>query len=371
MAESGGWLLGLMLRLERALERRRPPRGIAGTAAFVQTYRAFGTRSVLHAKGRVLGDRGLRRAADGDSRWVHLRQTWKRIFTRKIAGAALFARYGEITVAGSTDDEGYFHLEVPVAGSVPDDGWVEVEVALAERPDVRASAQVLVPPPDAAFGIVSDIDDTVIRTDATSLFRMLRAVLFENAHVRLPFEGIAAFYRALHHGRNHGRNPIFYVSSGPWNLYDLLDHLFELRGIPPGPVFLQDWGFDRGKLIVAPHDEHKREHIDTVVRTYPSLPFLLIGDSGQRDPEIYAALARRDPGRILAAYVRDVAGRRRHDEVARLAEALRRDTGVDMILVGDTIAAAEHALSQGWIAPDDLPRIRGEKEEDEKGGASL
>lgn len=329
-------------------------------------YRSYGAARELDVKGRVVEDRGLRRGEEGESRWKHLVQVWKRIFSREIAGVAISARWKGTEARGTSDDEGYFHLRIEVPEGAHRALWEEVEVQ-ADGFSGTACARVLTPPEEARFGIVSDIDDTVIRTDATSLYRMLRTVLLENAHVRLPFEGVAAFYRELH----ADRNPLFYVSSGPWNLYDVIEQIFELRAIPPGPLFLQDWGIDEGKLIVAPHDEHKREYIDTIVGSYPALPFILIGDSGQRDPEIYDAVARHYPGRILAIYIRDVGAARRSEAVAELAAALQRDTGVETVLAPDTITAARHALSHGWISENGLREIAGEKASDEEADQKL
>lgn len=351
-------LLGAEWLLELPFRRR----GWDPKRALIDPYRSYGTRRVLHVKGRALVNRGVKRAETSDSRLRTLVQTWRRIFSREIPGAEVEAEWRGHRAAGTTDREGYFHLRLEPVDARDADEWEEVEVRLlrGDAPVARAMAPVLLPRPDAELGIVSDIDDTVIRTDATTLFRMLRTVVFQNAHARLPFEGVAAFYRALH----RGKNPIFYVSSGPWNLYDLLEHIFELRGIPPGPLFLQDWGIERGKLIVAPHDEHKLENIDTIVGTYPDLPFLLIGDSGQRDPEIYERVARHYPSRVRAIYIRDVTTRRRHDEVRHLGDELERETGVLLVLVPDTLSAARHAAERGWILPDSIPEIAGEKERD-------
>jgi phosphatidate phosphatase APP1 len=350
--------LSTLRRVERVVDsrpwRRRPRRPC------ILPYRSYGTAEALDVRGRVVENRGLRRGEEGESRWKHLVQVGKRILSREIPGAAITATWNGRTVHGLSDDEGYFHLRI----ETPPDGhralWEEVEVRVDGFPGTTR-AHVLIPPEEARFGIVSDIDDTVIRTDATSLYRMLRTVLLENAHVRLPFEGVSAFYRELH----ADRNPLFYVSSGPWNLYDVIEQIFELREIPLGPLFLQDWGIDEDKFIVAPHDEHKREHIDTIVGSYPALPFILIGDSGQRDPEIYDAVARHYPGRILAIYIRDVERARRSDAVAELASALLRDTGVETILVPDTLTAARHALSHGWITESGFRSISGEKKSDE------
>ncbi len=90
--------------------------------------------------------------------------------------------------------------------------------------------------------MISDLDDTVIQTDVTRVIRMVRNTLLGNARTRHPFPGVAALYRALHSSAGAPANPLFYVSSSPWNLYDMLDDFFRLRSIPEGPIFLRDWG---------------------------------------------------------------------------------------------------------------------------------
>ena len=349
----------------RRLPRRRPnPKRM-----MIQPYRSYGTPERLHVRGRVLSDRGLVPAGPRDSRLKNFAQTWKRVFSAEVAGARVAAVYRGVRVEGVSDDEGYFHLLIDVPKVEGLHLWEEVEVSLVSDsgPSKSTLVPVLVPSDRAEFGIVSDIDDTVIHTDATSLVRMLKTVLLENAHVRLPFEGVAAFYGALH----RAVNPIFYVSSGPWNLYDLLTHVFEIRGIPVGPIFLQDWGLEEGKFVVRAHDDHKREQIDNIVATYPSLGFILIGDSGQRDPEIYADVSARYPDRIRAIYIRDVAPGPRHAAVKAIAAGIERDHGIPTLLVPDTMAAAHHAAANGWIRAEDLPAIAGEKRADEAAGPSL
>jgi phosphatidate phosphatase APP1 len=209
-------------------------------------------------------------------------------------------------------------------------------------------------PSGARVGIISDIDDTVVHSSATSVLKMTWIVLLNNAHTRLPFEGVAAFYRALQRGAD-GRdyNPIFYVSSSPWNIYDVLEYFLNVHGVPAGPIFLKDWS----PAVLGKHRAHKLGVIRTLLGTYPELPFVLIGDSGQEDPEIYHQAVREHPGRIQAIYIRDVAATRRKVEVPAIAEEVRK-LGVEMVLVPDSAAAAEHAAAKGLIAQDAVPEIR-------------
>src|SRR5690606_15740831 len=134
-------------------------------------------------------------------------------------------------------------------------------------------------------------------------------------------------------------------------------------GIPPGPLFLRDFGLNRDYLLAAGHRRHKRAQIEKLLETYPDLPFILIGDSGQRDPEIYAQVVRDFPGRVAAVYIRDVGleiGKVRTLEFARLSA----QHGVEMVLVADTEAAAIHAAEHGFIEEAALPDIRAEKAKD-------
>jgi len=342
----------------------------------IVTYRSYGTPTRLYIKGRLLTDKGIGEPTADESRWHNLVDMYRRFESNEIAGAQLLVRPAD----GSehlvvTDEEGYFTLNLePTRLPAPVDFlWYPVEVRLQAVPaplstpaGLAALAPVLIPPVDAEYGIISDLDDTVIQTSATDLLRMARTVLLRNARSRLPFKGVAEFYRALQLGRNGKRNnPFFYVSSSPWNLYDLLDDFLELNKIPPGPLLLRDFGLG-GQKVSSPssHHDHKLREIDNLLLTYPLLPFVLIGDSGQEDANIYREVVRRHPGRILAIYIRDVLHPERAALVEKVSEELRGDK-VEMLLVQDTVQAAEHAAYSGLIFTEAIPAVEQEKQKDE------
>jgi phosphatidate phosphatase APP1 len=187
-----------------------------------------------------------------------------------------------------------------------------------------------------------------------------------NARTRLPFAGVAAFYRALECGAD-GRqcNPIFYVSSSPWNIHDVITEFLSLQKIPDGPVMLRDWDIELSALASSRLKQHKEPLIREILDAYPSLPFILIGDTSQRDPEIYREIVRQYPGRILAIYVRNVdPNPTRLASVQALAEEVLA-AGSALVLADDTAAAAKHAVEHGWIAADSLAGIEQEKRADE------
>ncbi|GAA4007627.1 DUF2183 domain-containing protein [Hymenobacter fastidiosus] len=339
-------------------------------------YRSYGTPTRLYVKGRVLTDKGIGDPSGTESGLRNLVDMYRRFESNEIAGAQLIVRPAD----GSehpviTDDEGYFTLNLePTSLPAPINFmWYPVDILLQTvpapfptPPGLTAMAPVLIPPADAEYGIISDLDDTVIQTSVTDLLLMARTVLLRNARSRLPFKGVAEFYRALQLGRNGKRNnPFFYVSSSPWNLYDLLEDFLALNEIPPGPLLLRDFGIGSRKAeSTSSHHDHKLREIDNLLLTYPLLPFVLIGDSGQEDANIYREVVRRHPGRILAIYIRDVLHPGRAAMVEKVTEELRHDK-VEMLLVQDTVQAAEHAAKNGLIFTTAIPAVEAEKQKDE------
>ncbi|WP_046242430.1 App1 family protein [Hymenobacter terrenus] len=334
----------------------------------LDAYRSYGTASKFYIKGRLLADRGLAPQTAADSRWRNFRSMLRRFNSREVAAADLVAELPDGSQhLVTTDDEGYFTLIIepqalpePVAYL-----WYPIPVRVARLPPpfqaplpvVQAAAKVLVPPPSAEFGIISDLDDTVFETVATNVLKMLARTFFSNAHSKLPFVGVAEFYQRLQRGRTgQPDNPFFYVSSSPWNLYDVLDEFLGIHKMPPGPLLLRDLTIARPKTTPPPgvtgaaaiHFGHKLHEIDDLLATYPHLPFVLLGDSGQEDARIYREVVRRHPGRIRAIYIRDVQVPARALLVGPIIEELQV-AGVPMLLVPDYATAAAHAAELGLV----------------------
>ena len=220
------------------------------------------------------------------------------------------------------------------------------------------TASVLTPPASARYAVVSDIDDTIVATNVTSKMKMALTVLLSNAHTRMPFAGLPAFYRALRDGiGGNEENPFFYVSNGPWNLYPLVLDFLSLNEIPVGPLFLRDFG-DELLFPSTPEGTHKLARIDRLLETYPDLPFILIGDSGERDPEIYSEIVERHPDRVRVIYIRSIA--RSRERMSALEKLIRQvsATRTQFVLVPDSEFAAVHAASENLIRADALAAIR-------------
>ncbi|MHB1224316.1 MAG: App1 family protein [Gemmatimonadaceae bacterium] len=367
----------LLVGVETTVGRLRQavPPSSAVADARIAAYDGYGTSGSVTVLGRALRNSPPPAARAEAGLWENFVATYRRFETDEIPGAVVRVGLGGVEREAVADSEGHFDCRLELDRPLPDDRrWHEVDYTLVSpRPaagDGRSRARVYVPAATAGFGIISDVDDTVVRTDVRQILRMLRTIVFGNARTRLPFPGVAAFYRALEAGfAGSGPNPLFYVSSSPWNLYELLVELFELQGIPRGPLLLRDWGVQAGELPNR-NGSHKQSAIRRILAEYPALPFILVGDSGQEDPEIYASIVRDHPRRIRAIYIRDVTlSPTRTAAIGELAAEVQRADSV-LVLTPDTVGAARDAAERGWIDPAALPEIAGEAREDDPDGDS-
>ncbi len=274
--------------IEARLRRDEPP--------VLEPYRGYAEPGALVLRGRVLSGLRRRDPVPESSRWANFRQMVGLFLTSEVAGVTV--RAGGHTA--QSDDEGYVTLRLPRDGVAP--GWAAPLAEIAQAAHEPRAMPVLVPRNDARFGVISDIDDTMMHTGAHSLLRNLWTTFTGSALSRRVFPDAVALIDRLSAG---GRNPVFYVSSSPWNLSHFLESVFHRAGLVPGPMFLRELGVRDGGAIGASHLDHKGAAIDLVLAANPDLGFVLLGDTGQMDAFVYRDAVRRHPGRIRAVILRE------------------------------------------------------------------
>ena len=335
---------GVVLRLERVWEAARLR--WTGTRTPVdlriEAYLGHGGSRGVVVRGRVLDDPLPSAPVEGEGAVAAVRRTVRHFLTDELPGVPLRITVADATVETTTDADGYF-----VARLAPDierleSPWTRGTVELAgpyrglDRA-VSAPLEVLVPGAGARFGVVSDIDDTVLETGVQRVGRMVRQTFTGSALTRTPFAGAPALYRDL----AAGTNPVFYVSSSPWNLHAFLVAFLRHHRFPLGPVLLRDL------LGTAAGREQKNDRVQEVLDLHPQLRFVLVGDSGEEDPSIYAEITRANPGRVLAVYIREVRLDPGDGRVEQVSGTWSDD--VPFVLAADSEAVRRHAAGLGLL----------------------
>lgn len=304
-------------RIEKIIDQfRRPNRS---PNPVIHPYLGYSTPQTIVIRGRVLNRRPppVRRAAP--SRLHNARDMATYFMTHEIPDVLVSC----CGVDSRTDEEGYFRLNLP--RSTFPDGRVTLSL-----PDFNVStdAEVKITPNDAEWGVISDIDDTIMQTGAWRLYKNLWTTMTGNAASRHVFPDSAALIKRLH----DGKNPVFYVSSSPWNLHMFLNHVFENSKVVNGPKFLRDFGISETQFITGTHGSHKSDAIDEILEANPQLDFYLIGDTGQHDAQVYLGAIKKHPGRVKQVILRTAGPL---DEADRLAAEAITETGTDFYVGED------------------------------------
>ena len=348
------------LRLQ--LRQRRMRTG----AARVHAHLGFGTPTRLNVSGHVIsGSAGDPAREPATGLMGDIRAMAMRYVESEIMGARLTIRHGEAKTTAVTDSDGFFTAEVSAElpteqpaerGADPAIAWRQVTLTLEHVPGSLQlpsdfGAEVMTVPAHTRFGVVSDLDDTVMDTGVHDFRRHWRKVIRADPRLRDTFPGLPELYRALaFDAQGVQRRPIFYVSSASWGFYEPYARFLALHRIPRGPLFLKDYGLDAEQWFAGDHARHKTRAIERLFATYPDMPFILVGDSGQDDATIYRDVAARHPGRVLAVWIRDVAAEpARRARVQGLVDGLR-EQGVPATFDADLRAAAEGASTAGWLS---------------------
>ena len=278
--------------LSRALRRR-------GWQEKILPFTGYGTGEQLRILARVVlrpsADLGIVQAASA----LLYRRGWRNFINAAQVGAQVTVVIGETRIPVHADRSGYVDVRVRNPGLPP--GWHSVLREGSAGSSALASVQVI---DDAEeFGIVSDIDDTIL---STWLPRPMVAawnsfVVKEQARQAVP--GMARLYQRLL--SEHPGAPIIFISTGAWNTYPMIQRFTARHGIPQGAMLLTDWGPTNTGWFRSGQD-HKRRCLRELARDLPHIRWLLVGDDGQHDPELYAEFATLQPEHVRARAIRQL-----------------------------------------------------------------
>ena len=320
------------------------------------TFQSYGTDTHFYVRGRALEDETINLEQKG--LFGLLINSWKRFESDEIKHKELqLVLPNGIILKLITDDHGYFKIDTTVHGLrdiVHKDGWLNFEISYNDasikrsiQKNNRFVGEVLIPSSNAQFGVISDIDDTIIHTGVVSTlkWKVLINSIFKSAASRTPLEGAAEFYNKLRLGKSGDcANPIFYVSHSPWNLYRYLEFFLKQNGFPKGPILLRSFK----DIFKKKSGEQPQKYIEiiNILKTYPNLGFILIGDSAEYDADIYLEIAKKFPSQVLAIYLRSVSHKKKMRRVNSLFEGY---TELPVLLVDNSAEAISHAREHQFL----------------------
>lgn len=315
------WLARLERRFHSWRERRARSRGLIPT---ITGFPGYGSEEWVRVLGRVLIVPQSKPKSNGEYASV---RGWRSFAAVPVA----FARV-TITIDGESHDV------VADRGGVLDSvlpahlepGWQTISVAVEGGEAV--DARVFIVGSDVRFGIVSDVDDTVM---VTALPRPLLAAwnsFVVDEHARQPVPGMAVLLERL--SREHPGSPVIYLSTGAWNVAPTLIRFLHRHLYPSGAILLTDWGPTHDRWFRSGQD-HKKTNLRRLASEFPDIRWLLVGDDGQHDDEIYTGFAIEHPANVAAV-------------------AIRRLSPAEAVLAGGRTVVDDHSAADvPWVSASD------------------
>lgn len=339
----GSTFAKLLSRMENVFDSDDP--------LMILPYRGYSNEDKFFIKGRVLENEGFFQGKD-QSKITALINSYKRFETDEIPNAKIRLNIQGLQFDTTTDEEGYFIFEHEWSDQKPsvETRWINAHFSLIDfiKEDgspITAEGEVLYPSSTSSIGYISDVDDTVLQTHVTSLLRlkMIYATMAQHSDERLPMEGIVELYKAFVQGKDRRQdNPVFYVSSSPWNLYDLISQFMDIQHLPKGPILLRDYGLRPSGAFFS----HKIETISHILNMYPNMSFVMLGDTGGKDADYYIELAEHFPDRITAIYIRQT---KDNKNARRIKKLIAEKFNINVVLVEQTHEIEAHARQLGLI----------------------
>ncbi|MGC5169999.1 App1 family protein [Micromonospora sp. DT81.3] len=315
------WFARLEHRYHAWRERRARRRGMTATIA---PFPGYGGPGWVRVVGRALIVRPPKKTETGEYASV---RGWRSFIGIPVAFAQVSISVGgqrfEIVAdrGGVLDTRIEAHLEP---------GWQTLTLSVEGGEPVEA--RVFVVGPDVTFGVISDVDDTVMVTALPRPFIAAWNSFVVDEHARLPVPGMAVLLERL--VRTHDGAPMVYLSTGAWNIAPTLTRFLSRHLFPPGSILLTDWGPTHDRWFRSGM-EHKLSNLRRLAQEFPRVRWLLIGDDGQKDEQIYTQFAKEFPDSVVGV-------------------AIRRLSPTEAVLAGGRNVADDHLETDvTWVTASD------------------
>jgi phosphatidate phosphatase APP1 len=283
-----------------------PSGGANEQPAWVELYSAWATiQKGGFLYGRVHRGEPLPLPEPGDDLATKLHQTFLDLDGHALANAQV--RLSGFPGSGPFTADSYGFLKVPLPAGMQQ-GNVTVTGQLEMQNYATASATMMLQiwgATDPPLGVISDIDDTLTNTGVTHKLELLKNTFFHNTYDVTIFANAPQTVTAIA-GKSASllpTLPVFYLSGSPWALHERISQAFDLHGLPHGATILRRYTQEP----LDPYD-FKHPHLLEIVDANPGYKWILFGDTGEKDPEVYRTLMQERPGTVDAVFIHNVTG---------------------------------------------------------------
>lgn len=268
----------------------------------IRIYHCYGNDRTLIVEGRVLDNREFKEASSEDDIFTNFRRKLGYIFNEERKNVDVTLQVKGQTFHTKSDDEGYFEfkLSFPPHTLKPHQ---KINLYLTKEPNVKTSCRAHILSDQKQTGIISDFDDTVIVSNVTNKIKLAYELLLKNYKQREAVKGMAERFNKIL--ADSPDKPLFFITGSPKQFNEVIHRFLDYHHFPKRTLITKKIHGKNAYSLFQQHD-YKSKQIETLLKLYPQIEWVLFGDSGEQDREIYLDIAKKYPGQIREIYIRDV-----------------------------------------------------------------
>ncbi len=269
----------------------------------IQVYNAYGNSHKVIIEGRMVYKKNYNQPLEDDTLFHNMWRKIKQLTSNEIKNEKIIAYIGNEICSTIGDDEGYFEFDIKRDQELYT-GYNSISLQIENNPNtLNIKAKII---SDEAIGIISDFDDTVIISDVTNKFKLINNLLLKNYKQRKVVPTmVERFQKILAQNSPNIPSTLFFVTGSPKQLFNSIERFLNYHHFPKHTLITkQIHGLEMDPLLNQ--FKYKVERIEELFRLYPKMQWIMFGDSGEKDKEVYEYLFKKYPLKIKSYYIRDI-----------------------------------------------------------------
>jgi phosphatidate phosphatase APP1 len=266
-------------------------------------YYAFGNDQSIMIEGRILEERLFSRVSRLDNIFKNIWRKIKQLHNNEIKNRDVHLHIGTDRYVSRSDDEGYFFFDIRLKKPL-EQGYHDIPIEV-ENHSVKHLLRVPIMI-EQGVGIISDFDDTLIISDVPHKVKLAYNLLAKNYKQRKVVEGMKERFEAiLSQNPKDFPSPLFILTGSPKQLFDAINPFLEYHHFPSHQLIAKQLHGDASDSLFD-QLSYKTKEIERLFAFYPKMEWVLFGDSGEKDKEVYERISKKYPNQVRAYYIRDV-----------------------------------------------------------------
>ena len=270
----------------------------------IKIYNAYGNSYEVIIEGRLLHKKVFEKAEQSDSWYKNLYRRLRELINDEIKNKKVEAVINGEKFYTKSDDEGYFQFDIDLKNSLKS-GYQNINLKIKNNSNIHKTKATIIAN-KKMIGIISDFDDTIVISNVPTKLKLLYNILFKNYMQRKVVKGMKEkFQKILTKNPKTMPIPLFILSASPQQLFNPIEKFLNYHNFPKHVLILKK-AHGSNKDPLTDQYKYKMQKIEKLIKLYPKIKWIMFGDSGEKDREVYESIAKKYPQKVLGYYIRDV-----------------------------------------------------------------